>query len=683
MSCTNSSIFKQILLLVFIALPLISFSRITFNTVITDVTCPDDSDGQIEFTGVVGGVDPYLFSIDGGVTFTANPVFTGLKAKNYIVQVMDAIGDFSCQESALVEWTSTLPQMLEYQIQSATPGAGFNAFGETVAIDGDYAVVGNSTITTTDGIQAGAAYIFYRNEGGPNNWGQVKMLTAQNGFQLDRFGVSVGISGNTVVVGNWHFQSSIGPGRAFVFEKDQGGTDNWGLVKELNASDATDGDQFGFAVDISGEFVVVGAKENDNNQGAVYFYQRDLGGAGNWGELIKVQASDGDSFDRFGGAVDINGDFAVIGAFNDEDAASQAGSAYILFKDQGGINNWGEVTKVVAFDAGSADFFGTSVALSGDYVVVGAYNDNGSTGSAYIYEKDLGGQDNWGFLVKKTASDAAGNDWFGWRVALSGDNLLVGAIREDFTGVNNTGSAYLFNRNEGGVNAWGEVAKINASDFAANNNFGIVDINGVDAIVGALGAPNGGQAYFFEFACCPFADAGDIVPPGGLGAQIDLFAGDDIDAFSVSYAAADETEPTPPGDYDYTFLLFNSGGTLIASATTGDFDFSPLPVDYYGVYGISYATALNAPTTLNDYLTNITGDGDLNDLAQILADDQAGDPCLDIEGLTVGNEQVVVGVGAIVPTLGEWGLIILCLLLLNIGTIAVLRRQALLNGTSV
>ncbi len=165
-------------------------------------------------------------------------------------------------------------------------------------------------------------------------------------------------------------------------------------------------------------------------------------------QLKKLTASDGAVGDRFGDSVSVSCDTAVVGASSDDDNGNNSGSAYIFKRNQGGADQWVEVKKLTASDGAAGDQFGRSVAISGDSVVVGAEgdDDNGdNSGSAYIFERNQGGADNWGQFSKITASDGAVGDRFGGRgsaqgsgqgVAISCDTIIVGARR--------AGSAYIF-----------------------------------------------------------------------------------------------------------------------------------------------------------------------------------------------------------------------------------------------
>ncbi len=178
------------------------------------------------------------------------------------------------------------------------------------------------------------------------------------------------------------------------------------IVDPLLTSEVAKLTAAGRAVSISGNLVVVGAYWG---QGKAYVFERNQGGADNWSEVANFTASDGAADDFFGWSVSISDDTIVVGAPGDDIGANNGqGSAYIFYRNQGGADNWGEVAKLTASDGAADDYFGRSVSISGDTVVVGVYCDdvgaNSNQGSAYVYERNQGGTDNWGEVTKLTAS---------------------------------------------------------------------------------------------------------------------------------------------------------------------------------------------------------------------------------------------------------------------------------------
>ena len=311
---------------------------------------------------------------------------------------------------------------------------------------------------------------------------------------------------------------------------------------KLNASDAGEWHQFGHSVAVSGDRVVVGAPSN----ASAYVY-RDNGSG--WVEEAQLTASDGLADDLFGRSVAISGDRVVVGAFGDDgfmgsayvfrydgndwveeakltagggalqnqlgasvsvsgelavigapghdEAGNRSGAAYVFRYDG---SNWVEEAKLVASDASASDQLGGSVSVSDDWVVTGAVGDGdmgNMSGAAYMFRYDGG---NWAEVAKLTASDAAADDQFGGSVSVSGDRLVVGASDNQDAGFW-SGSAYVFHYDG---NSWLEQAKLTASDAAAGDWFGrSVSINGDVTIIGSRGdsdaGNHSGSAYVFRY----------------------------------------------------------------------------------------------------------------------------------------------------------------------------------------
>ena len=195
------------------------------------------------------------------------------------------------------------------------------------------------------------------------------------------------------------------------------------------------GDNFGRSVSVSGDYMIVGVPGDDDNgssSGAVYVYEKDVNGI--WGSEQKLTASDGAANDWFGWSVSISGNQLLVGAYRDEDNGDDSGSVYVFKKD--GNGTWGSEQKLTTSDGAVGDRFGWSVSISGNQLVVGAANDddNGdNSGSVYVYEKD--GDGFWGNEQKLMASDGTAGDNFGWSVSISGDQLVVGAHWDDDNGI--------------------------------------------------------------------------------------------------------------------------------------------------------------------------------------------------------------------------------------------------------
>ena len=376
---------------------------------------------------------------------------------------------------------------------TASDADQYDYFGDSVAISGDYAIVGASG-NDDNGQSSGSAYIFKRDANG--NWSQKDKLIASDATRVDLFGWSVAISGDYAIVGAPGNDENSGS--AYIFKRDDDGS--WRQKDKLTASDAEsgdyfgEGDYFGDSVAISGDYAIIGAKyDGGDNSGSAYIFKRDASGE-NWRQKDKLTASDAAQNDIFGTSVAISGDYAIVGARGNDDNGESSGSAYIFERDASG-ENWSQKTKLIASDADQYDYFGRKVAISGDYAIVGAYgnDDNGDrSGSAYIFERDASSE-NWSQKTKLIASDAESGDYFGDSVAISGDYAIVGAKYND----ENSGSAYIFERDANG--SWSQKNKLTAYDAVSGNNFGIsVAISDDYVIVGAKYDGNHGSAYIYH-----------------------------------------------------------------------------------------------------------------------------------------------------------------------------------------
>jgi hypothetical protein len=496
------------------------------------------------------------------------------------------------------------------------PGASAgDYFGCAVAISGDYAIVGARFAGT-----GGTAYIFNRSTGGTDNWGLIKTLTASDAASGDSFGYSVAINGNLAVVGApGSDDAGESSGAAYMFSQSEGGADNWGEFKKFTASDAAAGDQFGCSVAISGHYGFVGANLSDGSgesSGAAYIFYRNQGGGNKWGELKKLTASDPAAGDNFGYSVALSGDYAVVGAWGDDDSGESTGSAYVFNRGSGGPNNWGRIKKLTASDMAGFDQFGKAVAVAGDYAVVGApFNDDGglNSGSAYIFSRNQGGGDNWGEVVKITASDAASGGNFGSAVSVSGDYVVAGAHDDDGA----KGAVYRFYRNKGGADAWGEQAKLTASDGAANDYLGQSVANNSNVLIGgALGDDDAGEstgaAYVFPDNLPPVISHTPVVSA--------------VEGFAIDITATITDEESNPITATLYYRITGGGGYSSSSMSASGSDFTgTIPAGSVTTAGVDYYIEAT------DSINSPVNDGTSSSPHQITVSQQTGSLRVTIE----------------------------------------------------
>lgn len=353
---------------------------------------------------------------------------------------------------------------------------------------------------------------------------QQAYLKAPQPGQEKAFGTALAIDGNTLVVGSHEdtateLQRPTGPGEAFVYVRERG---RWRAQTSLTDDSLEPDDQFGAAVAISGDTIVVGAHYDDSagsgdaadnslrNSGAAYVFVRD---GDDWVQQAYLKASNPGTHDTFGGAVAICGDTIVIGADSEDsdadglnqdgsdDYASGAGAVYIFIR-QG--STWTQQAYLKTDFSGAGDRFGWSLALSDDTLIVGAPGEksgargvNGDqtddsevgTGAAYVFVRE---GETWTQQAYLKASNSGRGDSFGGEVAISGDTVVVGARNEKGDGSTpeddsliRPGAAYVFVR-EGGT--WHEQAYLKAARPDSKDVFGdSVAIEGDTILVGAKG----------------------------------------------------------------------------------------------------------------------------------------------------------------------------------------------------
>jgi hypothetical protein len=428
-----------------------------------------------------------------------------------------------------------------------------NPTGQICRIDNNAGAVAGGNVTDVAVTCSGSDF----------TWVQDAYLKASNAGADDNFGSSVAISGSTIVVGAYEEDSNQTTidntdgsasadnsaslsGAVYVFKRDTNG--DWIQDAYLKASNAEGGDYFGYSVAISGSTIVVGAYLEDSNQttitnndgqpglpdnnsasaaGAVYVFKRDTNG--DWIQDAYLKASNAGANDYFGHSVAISGSTIVVGAYGEDSAlttinnadgfasadnsANNAGAVYVFKRDAAG--DWIQDAYLKASNAEANDNFGTSVAISGSTIVVGANqedsnqttitNADGSasannsasqSGAVYVFKRD--GSGNWIQDAYLKASNAQASGYFGNSVAISGSTIVVAAYGEDssqttitnadgFASADNSatdaGAVYVFKRDAAGD--WIQDAYLKASNAQAYDLFGrSVAISGSTIVVG-------------------------------------------------------------------------------------------------------------------------------------------------------------------------------------------------------
>ena len=362
---------------------------------------------------------------------------------------------------------------------TASDGERNDVFGVIVDVEDNLAVIG-ARADDDNGRESGSAYVFEKVDG---EWVETTKLTASDGDAGDLFGDSLALGGDIIVVGAWEDEDlGSGSGSAYVFEKVDG---EWVETAKLLASDGTEEDFFGISPGVVDNTIVVAAPGDEHDTGAVYVFEKV---EGEWVETTKIAARDGSRGDAFGRFLSVQDDKMIVGAMGDDTHGNNSGAAYIFEKIDG---VWTETAKLTASDGTDHNLFGRQARIDGDRVIIGAYK-NENKGAAYIFEKIDGV---WTETAKLTASDGADKDSFGRSVYIQDHIAVVGARADDDNG-DESGSVYIFEQIDG---EWIEIEKITASDGGEGDRFGRrVFLDGNNLFVGATKNNLVGAAYVYE-----------------------------------------------------------------------------------------------------------------------------------------------------------------------------------------
>ena len=388
-------------------------------------------------------------------------------------------------------------------------------FGYSVSVSGNYAIIGAryETSPSAQNGASGAAYIY------DVTTGQLKFtIPSPLPSNAAHFGEAVSISGNYAIVGAPRaVDTNSLSGKAFIYKTTTGDWTDTTLLHTINNPNAygtTASDQFGLVVSIDGNYAIAGSYEEDGpsgtRTGAIYVIDVLTGNVlYNKTNISAYNSAAGDWFAVTGA---ISGDHFIIGAEHEDDAGgNSSGAAYIFDVSTGNLLH--TLTNPNAFSTSSADRFGTSVAISGNYAVVGADSEEDALGNyngkAYIYDVTTGNLlhtlDNPNHNPASTHSD-----YFGRQVAVHGNHAIIGSAEKNTVdGGNSSGTAYLFDVTTGNLLATIEnpnaFSTSSSDQFAATEDGTTVSIYGDYVVIGApeedeTGVIRAGKAYIFQLS---------------------------------------------------------------------------------------------------------------------------------------------------------------------------------------
>lgn len=368
------------------------------------------------------------------------------------------------------EWTQALREWAPLRARAGYSAAA--GLGSAVALWDDLLVAGAPLESVGGQAEAGAAYVFRKGDLALGGWLLNQHLTDIAGNVAGaRFGSALAMDPQWLAVG------SPGAQRVSLFTRGVAAdlAKPWTGVRTLTVAPAQ-ADGFGTSLAMADGRLLAGAPQRSGG-GAAYLFERNQGGSDTWGQVDELTASDAAAGDAFGHAVALNPGVAVVGApFDDHTAGTDAGSVYLFTRNNGGANTWGQVRKLTLATQAAGDELGSAVAIADFLVLAGMPGDDtsagNSAGSAVLFARNFGGADNYGLIKTFTAADGNGQARFGTAVAVDTTHAIVGAPFADPGGRINAGEIYVFSRNYGGTDSWGLLQVTAPEELPAGSQFG-------------------------------------------------------------------------------------------------------------------------------------------------------------------------------------------------------------------
>lgn len=364
-------------------------------------------------------------------------------------------------------------------------------FGRFVELNKDHAFI-SAYQDFENGSSSGALYIYNRNG---RNYQQIKKLFPDDGDVEEFFGYSLSSYDKWLVTGA-HHDSDFGASSGGAYVLLQSENNDWNFYQKLLPFDASEADEFGKAVDIYQDFIVSCSyldDDNGTNSGSVYIYKWN---GLSWEHYDKINASDPEDYSQFGLALDLFKDQLIVGAPFKNSCGTNCGAAYIFEK----INEkWTETAILTPDNLNDKDEFGITVKIKNDYAFVSSIKDDDlgeNSGSVYIYKKE---NKNWKYLQKLTAFDGEAGDAFGIAIDLNDSIAAIGSYFDDDNG-ENSGSVYIYKNID---DEWQFIKKIIPDDGNEGDAFGSsISLNDNKILIGAYSDDDNGffsgAAYIFS-----------------------------------------------------------------------------------------------------------------------------------------------------------------------------------------
>jgi FG-GAP repeat len=377
----------------------------------------------------------------------------------------------------------------EYNPVAPDDGAVGDWFGSTAAIDGNNAIIGARNDDVGANSNQGSVY-FYRHNG--SNWVLLQKVIDPVGIAGEQFGYSVSINGNWAVVGAPGGGAIAGSASIYQYNGS-----SWIFMQKITDATSVVGDKFGSGVSISGNYVIVGAENDDvganADQGSACIFRYNVT-TSNWLLMQKITDATGSATAEFGVSVSIDGVYAIVGAWFETVGINGNQGTASIYRYNG--SSWVLMNKLIDAAGGTNYLFGGNVSISGNYAVISATGDDvpsGNQGSASVYFYN---GSNWVFMQKLNDANGSSSDTFGSSVSISDNYIIIGAINDDNAANVDQGSFSIYIRVG---NNWQQLQSFTDPAGKANDKLGrsaAIDANNKKFVVGAYFANPGGKVVF-------------------------------------------------------------------------------------------------------------------------------------------------------------------------------------------
>jgi len=400
------------------------------------------------------------------------------------------------------------PVIIDPFVQSAeltaSDGTNKQEMGASVSVSGNTVVAGAPGCSGCG--FTGAAYVFAMPANGWSNMTQTAKLTASDGTANNQFGFAVSIDGNTIAIGAHADRHSRGS--VYVFVQPAGGWTNMTETAKLTGSDSQFGDVLGRSISISGGTVVAGAPQATvgtvKDQGAAYLFVEPFAGWVSATETAKLTAAGGVKWGQLGYSVSIDGNTVVAGAPSPvPERVASAGITYLFEEPPSGWASMTQTATLTGSDTKLGDRLGNYVSVSGNTVVAGAPlatpGSKQQQGAAYVFVEPFAGWASATQTAKLTSSDGVKEGYFGRSVSISGNQIVVGAPNQTVGSDVGEGAVYEYDEP---ANGWANMTQTAELDVSPGAQYdlvgGRVSINNGTVVTGALGENKRGMAVLFS-----------------------------------------------------------------------------------------------------------------------------------------------------------------------------------------